>query len=155
MGPRPIETTLDPLGVPSGRLAGVPPTPGLRDLAVLGEAGHDSVEVVLLDPHRLGELGDGDPGAGLDEVERLVGAGAAAARAAAAAAARALRAAGARAARSGRRRGGAAVGADAGQRLLGRLQALVFLHERTQLLETLRDLLALFLKEVGHSATLL
>src|SRR5215213_292021 len=151
MGPRPIETTL----VPLGRLAGVPATPGFRDLALLGEAGHDAVEVVLLDPHRVSELGNGDPGARLDEVERLVGAGAAAARAAAATAARALRAAGARTARSGRGRGGVAVRADAGQSLLGCLHPVVFLDERTQLLETLRDLLALFLKEVGHSATLL
>src|SRR4051812_37951883 len=135
MGSQPIETTL----VLSGRFVDVPATPRLRDLALLREAGHDAVEVVLLDPHRVGELGDGDPGAGLDEVERLVGAGAAAARAAAAGAARALRAAGARAPRSGRRGRGLAVVADAGQRLLGCLQALVLLHERTQLLETLRD----------------
>src|SRR3954451_9040419 len=118
MGPRPIETTLAPLRLGPG----MPATPALRHLALLGEAGHHAVEVVLLDPHRVGELGDGDPGAGLDEVERLVGAGAAAARAAAATAARALRAGGARTARSGRRRGGVAVGAHAGQRLLGRLQ---------------------------------
>ena len=44
--------------------------------------------------------------------------------------------------------------ADAGQRLLGGLEAVVLVDERAQLLETLRDLLALFLKEVGHSATL-
>src|SRR3954452_20327154 len=93
MGSQPIETTL----VLSGRFVDVPATPRLRDLALLREAGHDAVEVVLLDPHRLGELGDGDPGAGLDEVERLVGARAAAARPAAAARARGLGAARARA----------------------------------------------------------
>jgi hypothetical protein len=31
---------------------------------------------------------------------------------------------------------------------------VVLVDERAQLLETLRDLLALFLKEVGHSITL-
>ena len=50
--------------------------------------------------------------------------------------------------------GGAAAVADAGQGLLGGLEAVVLVDERAQLLETLRDLLALFLKEVGHSATL-
>src|SRR3954452_15568735 len=144
MGSQPIETTL----ALSGRFVDVPATPGFRDLALLGEAGHDAVEVVLLDPHRLGELGDGDAGAGLHEVQRLVGAGAAAARAAAAAGARALGAAGARAPWRRGGRGGAAVASDAGERLLGRLQALVLLHQRAQLLETLRDLLAFFLKEV-------
>src|SRR4051812_48833080 len=156
MGRRPIETTLVTAGVRSRRLARVPATPRLRDLAVLGEAGHDPVEVVLLDPHRLGELGDGDPGAGLDELERLVGAGAAAARAPAAAGARALGAARARAARcrGGCRAATVAVAADAGQRLFRRLQAVELVHEWAQLFETLRDLLALFLKEVRHSTIL-
>src|SRR4051812_18481518 len=114
MGRRPIETTLVTAGVRSRRLARVPATPRLRDLAVLGEAGHDAVEVVLLDPHRLGELGDGDPGAGLHQVERLVRARAAAARAAAAAGAGALGATGARAPRRGGGGcGGATVAADA------------------------------------------
>ena len=65
-------------------------------------------------------------------------------------------------ARALRARRGAAVEAgavrrplsDAGQRLLGGLEAVVLVDERAQLLETLRDLLALFLKKVGHSATL-
>ena len=47
----------------SGRsrlLSQVPAAAGLRDLALLGQVGHHAVEVVLLDPHRLGHLGDGD-----------------------------------------------------------------------------------------------
>ena len=45
------------------------------------EAGQHAVEVVLLDAHLLGDLGDRDAGAGAHELERLLGAGAAAARA--------------------------------------------------------------------------
>src|SRR4051794_18149380 len=70
------------------RLAGVPPTATLGDLALFGEGGHDAIQVVLLDPHRLGELGDRDAGARFDELQRLHGAGAAATRAAAPAGAR-------------------------------------------------------------------
>ena len=53
-------------------------------------------------------------------------------------------------------RGAAAVAADAdaGQCLLGGLEAVVLVDERTQLLQARGDLLALFLKKVGHSATL-
>ena len=63
---------------------GVPAAALLGDQAVLGQAGQHAVEVVLLDPHRLGELGDRDPGPRAHELERLLGARAAAARAAAA-----------------------------------------------------------------------
>src|SRR5215212_3619292 len=63
----------------------VPAAAALGDLPLLGERRHDAIQVVLLDPHRVGELGDGDAGARLDQLERLHGARAAAARAAAAA----------------------------------------------------------------------
>ena len=39
------------------------PRPGLGDLAVTGQLRHHPVQVVLLHPHRVGDLGDGDPGA--------------------------------------------------------------------------------------------
>ena len=93
----------------SGQAAspGVPPAPGLRHLPLLGEAGHHAIEVVLLDAHRLGELGDGDARAGLHQLERLDGAGAGALGPAAAAGAGALGAPGA-AARASRSAAGAA-----------------------------------------------
>src|SRR6476661_7425520 len=42
----------------------MPPAARLHHSVLLSKGGHHPVEVVLLDPHRLGELGDGDPGAG-------------------------------------------------------------------------------------------
>src|SRR3954470_16979103 len=57
----------------------VPAAAVLADEAVLLQRGQHAVEVVLLDPHRLGHLGDRDAGARADELERLLGARAAAA----------------------------------------------------------------------------
>ena len=152
-----LDLSLNPRSEFSGGFPGVPATPGLRHFPVLGEAGHHAIEVVLLDAHRLGELGDGDPGAGLHQVERLDGAGAGALGPAAAAAAGALGAAGA-GAPGGRGGGGRCAprggGADSGQRLLGGLEAVVLVHERSQLLQALRNLLTLFLEEVRHSTNL-
>ena len=49
----------------------MPAAPLLAHLAVALEAGEDAVQVVLLDAHALGELGDGDPRLRADELERL------------------------------------------------------------------------------------
>ena len=59
------------------------PRPDFVTLPSSARVGHHAVQVVLLDPHRLGELGDGDAGTRLHQLQRLDGAGAAAARAAA------------------------------------------------------------------------
>ena len=129
-----------------GGFPGVPPATRLRHLALVGEAGHHAVEVVLLDAHRLGELGDGDARAGLHQLERLDGASARSLRAPAAAGAAALRAGLAGAARGGRGgRGSWARSADSGERLLGGLEAVVLVDQRSQLLQPRRDLLTLFL----------
>ena len=85
-------------------VAHVPAAPGLHHLALFGEVGHDPVEVVLLDAHRVGELGDGDAGARAHELEGLDRARARALGPAAAAVA---------AARGGASGGGAAAGAAA------------------------------------------
>src|SRR3954465_15383237 len=58
----------------------------LADPPVLLQARQDAVQVVLLDAHLLGHLGDRDAWARPDELERLLGACAAAARPAAPAA---------------------------------------------------------------------
>src|SRR3954447_4632246 len=63
------------------RLERVPAAAVLADEAVLLQRGQDAVEVVLLDAHRLGHLGDRDAGAGPHELERLLRARPAAARA--------------------------------------------------------------------------
>ena len=69
-------TKLDLVVSGSGGVAGMPAATRLRHLALVRQAGHHAVQVVLLDAHRLGELRDGDAGAGLHQVERLDGAGA-------------------------------------------------------------------------------
>ena len=89
-----------------GGVLGVPAAALLGDEAVLGEARQHAVEVVLLDLHRLGELGDGDAGLLAHERQRLLGARAGAARAPALAGAR-RRAGGPAAALAPGRRGGA------------------------------------------------
>src|SRR3954452_19987630 len=61
-------------------VAQMPAAPGLGDTALLGEGRHDAIQVVLLDPHRLRELRDGDARTLRDELERLLRAGAGAAR---------------------------------------------------------------------------
>src|SRR6202000_489739 len=68
---------------------GVPGSALLVDEAVLGQAREHAVQVVLLEPHRAGDLGDGDAGLGAHELERLLGARPAALGPAAPAAARA------------------------------------------------------------------
>src|SRR4051812_33840526 len=65
----------------------MPTAAGLDDLAVFGEAGQHAVQVVLLDPHRLRHLGDGDARTVADQVKCLIGARPGAARPPAAAAA--------------------------------------------------------------------
>ena len=69
---------------PLRRFLRVPAPSVLRDEAVLGQSRQYAVEVVLLDAHLLGELGDRDPGALLDERQCLGAARAAALGAAAA-----------------------------------------------------------------------
>src|SRR3954454_22554436 len=103
-----------------GRLR-VPAPALLADETVLLEAGEHPVQVVLLDPHLLRELGDGDAGLRADQVEGLVGARAGALGAPALA--RAATAALGRGA--ARRRGGG--GAECAQRTV---QALVLLERR-------------------------
>ena len=71
---------------------GVPAAIALVDLAVLLEARQHAVEIVLLDAHRARDLGNRDPGLGLDELECLQRARAGATRTSAPAAARGLRA---------------------------------------------------------------
>ena len=67
---------------PASRLApprgGCQPRPSLRHRARPSAGRADAVEVVLLDAHRLGDLGDGDARARAHQLERLLGARAAA-----------------------------------------------------------------------------
>src|SRR3954468_2733921 len=119
----------------------MPPLAVAAHLPVLLELGQDPGGVVGLDAHRLRELADGDAGPRADELERLVAAGAAAARAPAPAAARAARAAAparARRARAPPRAGARAVaapGRDARRGRAGGLEPVVLVHEGTQLLQ--------------------
>src|SRR3954454_19506948 len=134
--------------------------------AVLLERGQHAVQVVLLDAHRLGHLGDGDAGARPHELERLLGARAAAARPAApAAAARAARGAaraGGRARRApaacrraAARRSGGPPAAHAVERGGRRLEAVKFVNEGAKLLQACVDLTLLLFQEIGHVATAL
>src|SRR3954464_8509053 len=70
-----------------GALTQVPTAAGLDDLALFGEAGQHAVQVVLLNPHGLRHLGDGDAGTVAHQVKCLVRAGSRAARTPATAAA--------------------------------------------------------------------
>src|SRR4029079_19517665 len=113
-----------------------------------------AVEVVLLDAHLLGHLGDRDAGTRADELERLLGARAAAARppatpgAAPGARPRSRAApATAAAARRARRRGRVPDTVEGGR---GRLEAVIFVNERPQLLQPRVDLTLLLFQEVGH-----
>src|SRR3954453_5250860 len=132
----------------------MPAAAGLGHLALLGEAGHDAVEVVLLDAHRLREFRDGDAGALAHEIQRLGGAGAAALGPAATARARPARASAGgptlttRARGGGRGRGGA-VG-NAVERLIRRLEQLVLVDVGLELVQPRLDLLALLVEKVGH-----
>src|SRR5215207_7871101 len=112
------------------QLGRVPAAVALHDLAFRFEGRHHAVEIVGVYPHRVGQLADRDAGASAHELERLLGARAAAARAAAAPAAR------------GARRAGTAV-ADAGQRRRRLLQAVVLVDERPKLLQPRLDLATL------------
>src|SRR3954447_14657511 len=147
------------------RLERVPAAALLADEAVLLERGQDAVQVVLLDAHRLGHLGDGDAGARPHELERLLGARAAAARPAAPAAAAAARAAGGAAGGAGPPRRAAAAGGGAAARRRGgppaahaverggrRLEAVIFVNEGAKLLQACVDLTLLLFQEIGHVA---
>src|SRR3954471_24056506 len=93
----------------------MPTAAGLDDLAVFGEAGQHAVQVVLLDPHGLRHLGDGDAGTVADQVKCLIGARPGAARTpAAAAAATGSTAGGSAAGATARGRGGRRAGARGG-----------------------------------------
>src|SRR4051794_22789136 len=124
----------------------MPPLAVAAHLPVLLELGQDPIQVIGLDAHRLRELADGDAGPRADELERLVAAGAAAARAPAPAAARAARAAGA--APPAGARAVAATGRDARQGRAGGLEPVVLVHEGTQLLQPRVDLLQFFIQKV-------
>ena len=132
----------------------MPAAAGLDDLALLGEAGHHAVEVVLLDPHRLGELGDGDARAGAHQLERLQRRGCreplGRPRRAGAGAPTRSRARAARGAAARRRAAAGVPPLTPAERALGRLEPLVLLHERLELLQPRLDLLALLLEEVRH-----
>src|SRR5215218_161136 len=125
----------------------MPAAATLADLSLFGEGGHDAIQVVLLDPHRLSELGDRDAGARLDQLERLHGARAAAARAGARGAAAAAAPGGAG---SGAGGGGGAVAPHTRECALCRLQSRVLLDQRLQFLQTRLDLFALLVEEVCH-----
>src|SRR5688572_29260778 len=109
-----------------------------RHEAVVGEPAQDAVEVVLRDARSRGDLGDGDTGAGGDDLERLLGAWP-----------RALRAPGplavgrAAARRDGRR------GADGGEGGDGSFQTHVLVAERLELLQARMNLTALQVKKVS------
>src|SRR3954447_13982437 len=152
------------------RLERVPAAALLADEAVLLERGQDAVQVVLLDAHRLGHLGDGDAGARPHQLERLLGARAAAARPAAPAAAApaAARAAGGAAGCAGPAGRAPAAGGGAAARRTGgppaahaverggrRLEAVKFVDEGAKLLQARVDLTLLLLQEIGHVATAL
>src|SRR3954468_10459778 len=144
----------------------MPAAPLLADEAVLLERRQDAVEVVLLDAHRLGHLGDRDAGARAHELERLLGARAAAARppaptarATAGRAPRRAAAAGAGAAGApGRRPAARARGrppaADAVERGGRRLEAVIFVNEGAKLLQARVDLTLLLFQEIGHRTAL-
>src|SRR3954454_18516028 len=95
-----------PRGPRLRRIHRLPAPALLADQALLLERREHPVEVVLLDAHLLGDLGDRDAGLGPHRVQRLLAARAGTARAPATPVATARRSAGARAARTtGRRRG--------------------------------------------------
>src|SRR5436190_1490201 len=133
-------------GAASSRLLRMPAPAVLADEAVLLEAGQHAVEVVLLDAHLLGHLGDRDPGPGTHELERLTGTCPAPAGTAAAPGA-----AGSTTCRAWARRRGAPRRGDAVERRRRRLEPLVLLHQRLQLLEALADLALLLVEEIRHS----
>src|SRR5205807_10470813 len=134
-------------------LTGVPAAPVLADLAVALESGEDAVQVVLLDAHLVGELGDGDPGRGLDEVERLRGARAGAPRAPAPA--RPGRGGGggapAPAARRGARRA-RRPRARSVQRAQRLLETLVLVDRGLEVLQPRCDLLLFLFQEICHGS---
>src|SRR3954470_15767678 len=127
------------------------PAPALlADLALLLEAGEHPIEVVLLDAHLLGDLGDGDARVAADEVQGLLAARARAPRPAALAVARRRPAAARRRAPATGRAGRRALRADAVQRRDRGLQTMELVHQWTQLLQTLLHLAPLFVQEIRH-----
>src|SRR5665213_4555633 len=157
---------------------GVPAAAFLLYLCFLLESGQHAVEVVLLDAHLGGKLGDADAGLALHERQRLGGAcaGAFATSGATACGAscfaccfggsgfcrcgavgRAARTSGSTAAGGvcrgcgdGRAAGGRSGCAYTCERRGCGLEAAVLVHERLQLFQASRDLLALLVKKVGH-----
>ena len=136
-------------------LRALPAAAVLDDEAIGGEAGQHAVQVVLLDAHLLGDLGDRDPGVGGDELERLLGARAAALRTAAALAVRSAASAWrglgggvggvAVSAAAGRRRAGG--GGETVERRCGGFEPRVLVDQRLELLQALADLAALLIKK--------
>lgn len=141
---------------------GVPAPPLLAHLALALKPGQHAVEVVLLDPHLLGDLGDGDAGSALHELERLVSTGARATRPAAPATGRTRGVTGRPRLRrvrvvlpSARRTLRLDVApAVALQDLVGLLELVVLLDERLELLEPLGDLSLRLLQEVRQVSLL-
>ena len=136
------------------RSFGVPAAALLAHLArPAASAGEHAVEVVLLDAHRLGDLGDRDAGARAHELERLLGARAAAARAPApaGAATRGAAARGAARARAGAtaRRALRLTGHALEGRLRG-LQPVILVDQGLQLAQPAGDLPALLIQKVRH-----
>src|SRR4051794_38315052 len=148
----------------------MPAAPLLAHETVLLQRGQDAVEVVLLDAHRLGHLGNRDAGARAHELERLLRARPAAARAPApparaaagpapgrAAAAGPARAPGRRAAARARACAcacGRPSAADAVERGSRRLQAVIFVNEGAKLLQARVDLTLLLFQEICHRLAL-
>src|SRR6476620_11775756 len=104
---------------------------------VLLQRRQHAIEVVLLNVHRLGDFRNGDAGPGAYELERLLGARAAAARAAATPGAAGGHAVAPLA--RGRRGGRAAAGGHAVEGRGGGLEAVELLDERAELLQARVD----------------
>src|SRR5919197_1111248 len=116
----------------------MPAPPLLAHEPVLLKGGQDAIEVVLLDADRLRDLGDGDAGARAHELERLLGARAAAARPSAAPGAGRGGAARATSATRGCGGGGGAAagrGGHAFERGRGGLEAVELVDEGAQLIQ--------------------
>src|SRR5262245_2646235 len=132
----------------------MPAAPLLAHQPVLLQRREHAIEVVLLDADRLGDLGDGDPRARANELERLLGTRTAAARTAAPPGALTRRAPRAAAAARRRGRGVACAGGQSLKRRGGGFEPVVFVDERAQLLQPGIDLALLLFQEVGHGLSL-
>src|SRR5688572_1069928 len=130
----------------------MPAAPLLADESVLLQRGEHAVEVVLLDAHRLGHLGDADPGAAAHELERLLGTRSRSLWTPAPAGA--FRCPGLRSrTRTGRAaapRGRGGRRSDARERRSRGLEPVILVDERLQLLEPLTDLPSFVIEKIGH-----